>query len=133
MYIQTSLMTPSRFRGSRFTRPVFMWALAALITELAVDSLALHGRAPRLLTLLPLLPALLFLLALVQTVRKMDEMQQRICLESVFIAFVLTLALTFVFASIERAGLYRFQWDGLGTAMMAIWACAYLFLSWRYR
>jgi len=132
MYIENSLMTRSRFRGSRFTRPVFMWALTALATELAVDSLIVRG-APQLLTLLPLLPALLFLLALVQTVRKMDEMQQRICLESVFIAFVLTLALTFIFAALARAGVYRFPGDGLGTAMMAIWACAYILSSWRYR
>jgi uncharacterized BrkB/YihY/UPF0761 family membrane protein len=126
-------MTPSRFRGSRFTRPVFMWALATLTTELAVDSLTQHGSAPRLLTLLPLVPALLFLLALVQTVRKMDEMQQRICLESVFFAFVLTLALTFVFASLQRAALYRFQGNDLGTVMMTLWACSYIVTSRRYQ
>src|ERR1035438_231486 len=90
---------------SRFTRPVFLWAVAALATELAVESLpggGLGHRAARLLILLPLVPALLFLLALVQAIQKMDELQKRICLESVFIAFTLTLALTFVFRSEER-------------------------------
>jgi hypothetical protein len=63
----------------------------------------------------------------------MDELQKRICLESVFIAFMLTLVLAFVFGGLERAGIYRPAWDSLGTPMMFFWACAYAFSSWRYR
>jgi len=120
---------------TRFTRPVFLWAVAALVAEIAVDSLASFGwqTAPRLLVLVPLIPALLFLLALVQAIRKMDELQKRICLESAFIAFTLTLALTFVFASLERAGIYHPPGSDIGTFMMFCWACAYVFSTWRYR
>jgi hypothetical protein len=129
-------MNTLRTCRSRFTRPVFLWAVAALATQLAVETLPSRGlrqTAPRLLFLLPLIPALLFCMALVQAIQKMDELQKRICLESVFIAFTLTLALTFVFSALERAGLYQVPWNDFGTFMMFLWACAYVFSAWRYR
>jgi hypothetical protein len=121
---------------SRFTRPVFLWALAALATEVGVEWLAsrgLGGAAGRLLLLLPLVPALIFLLALVMAVQKMDEMQKRICLESVFAAFTLTLAFTFVSGALERAGMYHAPGSDVGTLMMFLWASSYVVCGWRYR
>lgn len=122
-------MSTLRTCRTRFTRPVFLWAVAALASELAIESLPIHG----LPLLLPLIPALLFLLALVQAVRKMDELQKRICLDSAFIAFILTLAVTFVFSSLQRAGIYHAPGNDIGTLMMFFWACAYGFSAWRYR
>jgi hypothetical protein len=121
---------------SRFTRPVFLWALVALATEFAVEKFYHHASPPqgvRLLVLLPLIPALFFMVALVRAILHMDELQKRICLESVFIAFMLTLVLTFIFAGLDRAGIYHPTWDSLGTPMMFLWAVAYIFSSWRYR
>jgi cytochrome c oxidase assembly factor CtaG len=112
---------------SRFTGPVFLWAIAALITELAVEwfpNHVLHQTVPRLLTLLPLIPAMFFWVALVRTIQRMDELQKRIWYESVFIAFMATLALTFIFAGLERAGIRRAPWDDIGSSMMLIWGCA---------
>lgn len=71
--------------------------------------------------------------ALVRAIHKMDELQKRICLESVFIAFVVTLILTFVFAGLQDAGVFRAPWDDIGSYMMLFWAGAYVFSSWRYR
>ena len=122
------------FPRSRLARPVFLWAMTAQLAELVIEGLPRFGvTPPRLLTLLPVLPSLLFLFALVRAIQKMDELQKRICLESVYIAFIVTLLLTFVFAGLERAGIYRPAWDSLGTPMMFLWACAYVFSSWRYR
>lgn len=121
---------------SRFTRPVFIWSVGALATEIAVNWVPdhlLHRPAPRSLALLPLIPAMLFMVALVRAIQKMDELQKRICLESVFIAFVLTLILTFVFAGLERMGIPRVPWDDIGSWMMLLWAFAYVVSSWRYR
>lgn len=114
----------------RLTRPVFLWALVALFMEFAVKQ---YPAAPKLVVLLPVIPALLFVVALVRTVQKMDELQKRICLESVFIAFMLTLVLTFVLAGLSQAGIYHPAWDSVGTPMMFFWACAYIFSSWRYK
>ena len=120
---------------SRFTRPVFLWALCATLTELAVEWLAKIPAwpVPPWLRLLPVIPALLFVVTLYRAVRRMDELQKRICLESVFIAFMFTLVLAFVVGGLDQAGIYHAKSDGLGTPMMGLWACAYIVSAWRYR
>ncbi len=120
---------------SRFTRPVFLWALCAVFTQICVESLgkiSAWPAAPRL-TLLPVIPAIGFVVALFRSVQKMDELQKRICLESVFIAFMLTLVLAFVVAGLDQAGIYHAKSDVLGTPMMGLWASAYIVSAWRYR
>jgi hypothetical protein len=129
-------MTNTLAYRSRFTRPVFVWAVAALITELAVQwfpNHVLHHPLPRLVTLLPLIPSMFFWVALVHMIQKMDELQKRIWYESVFIAFMGTLALTFVFAGLERAGAIRAPWDDIGSWMLLLWGGAYVYCAERYR
>ena len=79
-------MITNRTFPSRFKRPVFLWAVAAALTELLVTWLMAHGQVPRWLGLLPVLPYLIFFAAMVRSVLKMDEMQKRICLESTSVA-----------------------------------------------
>src|SRR5437588_4333772 len=119
----------------RFTRPVFLWALCAELAEGGVRMLvkAQPQWAPCWLTLLPVVPAILFFVALTRAVQRMDELERRICQESVFIAFMLTLVLAFVFAGLNRAAIHHAESDALGTPMMGFWACAYIFSAWRYR
>ena len=120
---------------SRFTRPVFLWALCALLTQIAVEVLGKIATwtVPSWLTLLPVIPAVFFVMVLFRAVQRMDELQKRICLESVFIAFMLTLVLAFVVAGLDGAGIYHAKSDALGTPMIGIWACAYIVSAWRYR
>ena len=120
---------------SRFTRPVFLWALCAALTEFAVQSLGetTTWSVPPWLTLLPVIPAVFFVVALFRSVQRMDELQKRICLESVFIAFLITLVLAFVVAGLDRAGIYHAKSDALGPPMIGLWACAYIVSVWRYR
>lgn len=104
--------------------------------ELAAQQAVGRGWSPRWITvalLLPLVPALFFVGALARAVRAMDELQQRICFESVFIAFLLTLSFSFVVEGLNRAGLYHSSGEGFGTTMMAMWAGAYVFTAWKYR
>ena len=125
--------TPSRTWRSRFTRPVFLWSMCALLTEFAVQWFGRMRLVPPWLTLLPVIPAVFFVAALFRAVQKMDELQKRICLESVFIAFMLTLVLAFIVSGLDRAGIYHAKSDLLGTPMMFLWACAYIVSVWRYR
>jgi hypothetical protein len=127
--------TPTCSWHSRFTRPVFLWALCAQLTEFAVQSLGkiTTRSVPPWLMLLPVIPAIFFVVALFRSAQRMDELQKRICLESVFIAFLLTLVLAFVVAGLDRAGIYHAKSDALGTPMMGLWACAYIVSVWRYR
>ena len=129
-------MSAGRVLPARLTRPVFLWSMTALVLELAVQWLLKHGWLTselRFLTLLPLLPMMLFMIALARAILRMDEMQRRICLEAIAIAFMLTLGLTLIFIGLERAQIYKARWDDLGTDMMFFWACAYIFSAWRYR
>jgi hypothetical protein len=126
-------MTTPRAFSSRFTRPVFLWAVVAALTELLVAWLVVHGHVPRLLGLLPVLPYMIFFAAMVRSVLRMDEMQKRICLESASIAFLLTLIITAFFGGVEQAGLGRPPWEEVGGFMLLLWACAYGFSAWRYR
>jgi hypothetical protein len=119
---------------SRFTRPAFLWAVTALVMELAVDWLSSRGfHVPLPLALLPIVPLVAFVVALALAIQKMDELQKRICQESVFIAFMLTLASVFAFAGLARAGYYTATVDDIGAPMLFFWACSYLFYSWRYK
>ena len=45
-------MPTSRTFSSRFTRPVFLWAVAAALTEVLVTWLVVHKQVPRWLGLL---------------------------------------------------------------------------------
>ena len=89
---------------SRFTRPVFLWAVCALLIDFAIQSLGKTKLLPSWLALLPVIPAIFFVVALFRAVQRMDELQKRICLESVFIAFMFTLVLAFVAAGLNQAG-----------------------------
>jgi len=51
----------------------------------------------------------------------------------VFIAFIGSLIVAFVFAGLEQAGVPRPRWDTVGALLMALWACAYVYSSWKYR
>jgi hypothetical protein len=126
-------MTTNRTFSSRFTRPVFLWAVAAAITELLVTWLVVHKQVPRLLGLLPVLPYMIFFAAMVRSVLKMDEMQKRICLESTSIAFLLTLIITAFFSGIEQAAIGHPPCEEVGSFMMLLWAGAYAVSAWRYR
>lgn len=114
----------------RLFRPLFFWPVLALILELVVQRSSL--RAPWW-TLLPLLPMFGFMVAVARTIRRMDELQQRISLVSMSVAFLLSLLLTLIFIGLQRAGLYQPHWDEFGTYMLALWACSYTALAWRYR
>ena len=126
-------MTANRTFSSRFTRPVFLWAVAAALTQILVTRLVVHQQVPRWAGLLPLLPYMFFFAAMVRSVLKMDEMQKRICLESASIAFLLTLIITSLFGGIEQAGLGHAPWDEVGGFMLLLWAGAYAVSAWRYR
>jgi len=106
-----------------------------VLTEIAVQSLGKipTWSVPPWVTLLPVIPAICFVVALFRSVQKMDELQKRICLESVFIAFMLTLVLAFVVAGLDQAGIYHAKSDVLGTPMMGLWASTYIISAWRYR
>ena len=134
LYIHS--MNPNLIR-SRFTRPVFLWAMAALLTWLVVQWLGnralLTARALTIGIVASLLLMFLFAASAARMILKMDELQKRICVESLSIAFILTLVLTGIFVGLEHTGPLRPNWDDLSSYMMVLWVLAYIFSVWKYR
>jgi hypothetical protein len=120
----------------RLTRPIFLWWVVAWTAEVTVEWLFKRGGLqPSLRPFLAFLPVplwIFFVVAFVRAIRRMDELQQQIYLETFSIAFGLTLALTLVFAGLERAGIYRAAWSDVVSSLMFLWVVAYIFASWRY-
>src|SRR5205085_10782747 len=121
----------------RFSRQLFLWALVGLITEFALQYFvreSLLDQRLRFLMLLHLLPDAVFIVALVRAIQKMDELQKRITLESIAIAFILTLVLTFAFAGLQSEVINCASLrDDVGSFMLVFWACAYVFSVRRYQ
>lgn len=118
-------------------RPAFVWGLIGLAVVFAsswfFQSVVLSPALRILLALLPLIPGGLFLFYLVKGLRGFDELQQRIYTETATMTFIVTILLTFLFGSLQRAGLYTAKWDDIGNTMMFVWICIYLLNEWRYR
>ena len=118
-------------------RPAFVWGIVGLAVVFASSWLfrsAVLGPALRLLlALVPLIPGGLFLFYLVKGIRGLDELQQRIYTETATLTFIVTILITFLFGSLQRAGLYTAKWDDIGNTMMFVWVCIYLLNDWRYR
>jgi len=121
----------------RLTRPVFLWWVVAWTAEVTVEWLfrrgGLHSPVRPFLAFLPVPLWIFFVVAFVRTVRRMDELQQQVYLQALSFAFGLTLALTLLFAGLERAGIYRVAWSDVVSSLMFLWVIAYFFASWRYR
>ena len=118
-------------------RPAFVWGIVGLATIFAsgwlFQSAVLRPTLRILLALFPLIPAGLFLFYLIKGIRGLDELQQRIYIETATLTFIVTILLTFLFGSLQRAGLYTAKWDDIGNTMMFVWVCIYLLNDWRYR
>jgi hypothetical protein len=68
------------------------------------------------------------------SIRSMDEMQQRIQLEALAIAFAGTGILATTYGFLQGAGLPPIEWGvWIWPAMVALWAIAQAFASRRYR
>lgn len=118
-------------------RPAFIWGLIGLVVVFASSwvfrSAALSRSLRLLLALLPLIPGGLFLFSFVQGIRGLDELKQRIYTETATLTFLVTVLLTFLFGSLQRAGLYTAKWDDIGNTMMFVWVCIYVLNDWRYK
>jgi hypothetical protein len=122
---------------SRLKQPVFLlWALALGVQVLS-DWLFRHGElgstARPFLGLLPALLWVLVIAAFVRAVFKSDELQQRIHMQAVSIAFVLAAVLLLLRSGLARAGIYYVALGSPGSALMFLLLISYIIAAWRYR
>lgn len=89
-------------------------------------------RAP--VALLPMLPALLGLGVVVRTLRQLDELEQRILLETFSFAFGGTFVVTFSYGLMEGgAGFPHLNWMWVWPVMAALWIVGGQLARRRYR
>ncbi|MFI2667686.1 hypothetical protein [Micromonospora carbonacea] len=92
------------------------------------DSLLRYVLAP-----LPVLPAVGLVIAFVRYLRDIDELQRRIQLEALAIAFGASALISFCYGFLENAGLPRLSAIWIGPAMVMLWGLSSGFVSRRFR
>jgi len=108
---------------------------AAIIVAASFGEKAFErGSAPRIaLAVLESLVTVAFIVGPILSIRRLDELQQRIHLIALAIAFAGTGIVVTTFGWLEAAGLPHVDW-GLATwpLMTALWAIGFLFANRRY-
>lgn len=118
-------------------RPVILVAIVGLPVVFAADWLLkqfeLSVEMRWGFALLRMVPGTLLLVAMIHAARSQAEMQRRIFFEAAAIAFAITVLMTFVYGSLQSAGLYTATWDDIGNPMMLWWVVGFAISVWRYR
>ena len=81
----------------------------------------------------PMAPFIYAIAANVRYLRSVDELQQRIKLEALAIAFGATAAVTFCYGFLEHVGLSHINWWFVWPVMGASWILANMYAERRYR
>ena len=81
----------------------------------------------------PMAPFIYVIASSVRYLRMVDELQQRIQLEALAIAFGATAAITFCYGFLEHVGLPHINWWFVWPVMGASWILANMYAERRYR
>ena len=85
------------------------------------------------LAVIPMLPFLYGIGAYIRYLRRLDELEQRIALESLAIAFGGTAAITFGYGFLENVGLPHANWMFVWPVMAGLWILGGMFARRRYQ
>jgi hypothetical protein len=85
------------------------------------------------LALAPALPGLVLVASVGMAIARLDEMQRRIQVEAMAIAFGGTLLVTVTWGLLARVGVAQPNWLWVGLVMMGLWLAGKLWMLWRYR
>jgi hypothetical protein len=83
--------------------------------------------------LAPCVPAALGVAAFVRFLGRMDDLQRRIQLEALGLAFGATGILTFAYGFLEGVGFPHLSWVFIFPFMVMLWGLGLAVASWRYR
>jgi hypothetical protein len=84
------------------------------------------------IALLPMLPALGVIAAIIRHLKRIDELEQRIQLEALAIAFMGTAFLTFSYGFLENVGFPHISWFAVWPIMAVLWLLGLLVARRRY-
>jgi hypothetical protein len=92
-----------------------------------------HAPWKYLIAGLPVLPALLYPAAILSYFHNVDELQQKIYMESFAFGFLMTAILTLAYGFMETAGLPRLSWIHIWPLMAVCWAIGLVVANVRYK
>jgi hypothetical protein len=84
-------------------------------------------------SLFAIIPAILFVLAIASAIAHLDEMQRRIQVEAIAIAFAGTVIVVTVYMLLGLAGIPSPSWGLLLVIMTFMWGAGKLWTMWRYK
>lgn len=97
------------------------YGVALYLADLIVDANPDAGWRYAM-ALLPVVPGALIVVAAVRFYRRVDELQQRITLEAIALAFAATAVITFTYGFVEEAvDLLRINWMWVWGVMAPLW------------
>lgn len=105
---------------------LFLFGLTAYVVVLIVSQRMLAGMGSdstmaTLLAVTPIIPALFICGVVVQVIRNLDEMQRKLQLEALAIAFAGTALITFSYGFLEGNGLPKLSMFTVWPLMSALW------------
>lgn len=105
--------------------------LCAYVGMLGLSQRLLAGEtagegAQILLSLAPMLPAIFLCVVIIRMIRRMDEMQRKLQVEALALAFAGTALLTFGYGFLEGVGLPRLSMFAVWPVMAGLWAVGVL-------
>lgn len=99
--------------------------MLGLSQRLLAGDMAGEG-AQILLSLAPMLPAIFLCVVIIRMIRRMDEMQRKLQVEALALAFAGTALLTFGYGFLEGVGLPRLSMFAVWPVMAGLWVVGVL-------
>ena len=120
---------------TRFIRAMIAYALLLPISLLLIGSGRIESIiGKQLIALLPVIPFLFAMTAVINNVRQLDELQQRIHLESMLITTLLTGGLSFSYGLLEASDLVpHLPAVWIAPFMIAVWGTSNAIIGRRYQ
>ncbi len=104
-----------------------------LVVSLLTVNLVSSPLARTLVSLSPMLPAAFVVVAVVRQLRRIDELQRRIQLEALGLAFAGTAVLSFGYGFLENVGYPKLTMFAVWPLMATLWVVGLVISQLRYR
>jgi hypothetical protein len=125
--------TKSRSYAVEFAAAIIGYALVLIASITLLNGLSHQSpwRVP--LALAPMIPGIFVVVAVVRQMARMDELQRRMLLESLGIAFAGTAVITFGYGFLQNVGFPQVSWFAVWPIMGGLWVIGSLIAYLRYR
>jgi peptidoglycan/LPS O-acetylase OafA/YrhL len=109
------------------------YAVVLLLSITVLNSISHDSAIRPLIALSPMIPGAFVVVAVVRQMGRMDELQRRMLLEALSIAFAGTALITFSYGFLENVGFPHISWFAVWPLMAVLWIVGNAIAHWRYR